>query len=424
MKETSHFHTRRQFLRTSVLGGALAWSIPSFIDQTFLALNAVAQDSALQTATGRDHPILVILQLAGGNDGLNTVVPVGNDIYYKSRPTIAIPKEECLQLNKEIALHPALKNLRRLYDQGGLSLLQNVGYPNANRSHFRSMEIWQTASDSDRSLSDGWIGRYFDNACSGEDASIGISLGEQLPQAFQGSSGKGIALPAKTTRNSKMMSMDSEENDGGSIIELANPQQNADQQEDSLDFLKRTDLDLRMSMEQIDRTIRKSSEPQGYPGNRLAQQFKTISRLITGGMPTRIYYASQGGYDTHTNQQATQDRLLNELDSALGAFTADLKTHGVLDRVMIVTFSEFGRRVAENANRGTDHGAAAPMFILGGGITPGIWGAAPDLKQLNRGDVCFEIDFRSVYSSVLDRWLKTDSKTVLGRSFEHAKGVA
>ncbi|MFV0415670.1 MAG: DUF1501 domain-containing protein [Chthoniobacterales bacterium] len=424
MKDSHHFYTRRRFLRTSLLGGALAWTVPSFIDQTFLTMNATAQNSVLQTSTGRDNPILVILQLAGGNDGLNTVVPVGNDIYYKSRPTLALPKADCLSINQEIALHPALKNLRRLYDDGRMSLLQNVGYPNANRSHFRSMEIWQTASDANETLGDGWLGRYFDNACSGEGATVGVSMGDQLPQSFQSHSGKGIAVSSRAGGKRKDSFMDADDNDGGSILELANPQQDPNQPGNSLDFLRRMDLDTRMSLEQIERIIRKSPEPQGYPSNNLGAQFKIISRLITGGMPTRIYYASQGGYDTHINQAGTQNRLLSELDNTLGAFIDDLKQHGVLDRVMIVTFSEFGRRVAENANGGTDHGAAAPMFLLGGGIKPGVWGSAPDLKRLNRGDVSFEIDFRSVYASVLDRWLKTDSKAVLGRPFEHAKGVA
>src|ERR1700726_4876651 len=186
--------TRRDFLRTSVLGAALSWTVPLFIERTFSALDAEAAESSLPVATGKDHPILVVLQLAGGNDGLNAVVPYVDDAYYRARPTIGIAKDKVVNLNGHIGLNPALAPFKTLYDEGHLALLQGVGYPNPNRSHFRSTEIWQTASDAQQNLNRGWIGRYFDNCCAGAEPTVGVVLGEQLPEAFNAASPTGVAV--------------------------------------------------------------------------------------------------------------------------------------------------------------------------------------------------------------------------------------
>src|ERR1700736_5037329 len=186
--------TRRAFLRTSLLGAALSWTIPVFLERTFMTLNAQAADSSIQTMTGKDHPILVVLQLAGGNDGLNTIIPFEDDLYYKVRPKIRIAKEQVLRLNNLIGFNPSMAPLKSLYDQGHLAVIQGVGYPNPNRSHFRSTEIWQTASDADRTLSDGWLGRYFDNCCSGADPTVGVAIGEEAPQAFAAKKPTGVTF--------------------------------------------------------------------------------------------------------------------------------------------------------------------------------------------------------------------------------------
>jgi len=414
MNDTPSFHTRRQFLRTSVLGGAMTWTLPAFLNNTFLTLEAAAADSALQTATGKDHPILVVLQLAGGNDGLNTVTPFGHDAYYQARPRLALGKDVVLKLNDAMGLHPSLTNLHRFFQDGKMAVLQNVGYPNPNRSHFRSMEIWQTASDADRVATKGWLGSYFDNACSGEDAAVGISLGRQLPQAFSGDTGKGVAS-AVTGRQQGNNEGPSMMEDGATITDFAGEGAVGG---DVLDFLRRTDLDATVSSAKISEITNRIKIDREYPPTALGQQLKVVSQLIAGGMSTRVYYATQGGYDTHSNQHNTHERLLNDLDAALGAFVQDLQARGDLDRVLVMTFSEFGRRVAENASGGTDHGAAAPMFLLGGGSKPGLWGSSPDLLNLDRGDLRYEVDFRSVYATILDRWLKASSQQVLGRSFQ------
>lgn len=419
-------HTRRQFLRTGVLGGAVAWTLPVFLEKTFLALDAAAADSLIQTATGRDGPILVVLQLAGGNDGLNTLIPYADDAYYAARPRLGIPADKALRLDDHLAMNARLTGLRGLYDSGDLAIVQGVGYPNPNRSHFRSTDIWQTASDADRFEREGWIGRYFDACCQGADPAVGVSVGRQAPMAFTARTPAGITLSrpeqfrfiSETAGNPEateevfrgMM----EENSGASVQAL--PGQ-SDTGGDTLDYLRRTALDARVSSDRILEITRKSRTPVPYPGGQLANGLNLVARLIAGGMPTRIYYVSQGGYDTHSGQAGSHDRLLGDLDASVSAFVADLKTQGHFDRVLLMTFSEFGRRVAENSSGGTDHGAAAPLFVLGGGVRPGLYGRQPSLTQLDKGDLIYNVDFRSVYATVLENWLGAPGEAVLKRKF-------
>ncbi len=425
----STLHTRRQFLRTGVLGGAISWTLPVFLENTFLALDASAADSLLQSATGKDGPILVVLQLAGGNDGLNTVIPYADDAYHIARPRIGIRGDNALKISDQIAFNAKLPGLRGLYDSGDLAILQGVGYPNPNRSHFRSTDIWQTASDANRHEREGWIGRYFDSCCQGADPTVGVSVGRQAPLAFNAKTPRGISLnkpeafrfisetasdPAAAEEMFRGMS-GAEDNSGGSVQSLSGEMAPTDG--DTLDYLRRTSLDAQVSSDKILEITRKSRSTVTYPGGQLASGLNLVARLIAGGMPTRIYYVSQGGYDTHSGQLGAHDRLLGDLDTSLAAFVADLKAQGNYDRVLLMTFSEFGRRVVENASGGTDHGAAAPMFILGGGVKPGLFGHQPSLTKLNQGDLIYNVDFRSVYATVLENWLKAPSEAVLKRKF-------
>lgn len=417
-------HTRRGFLRTSLLGGAVAWTVPVFLERTFFTLDAMAS----QVPTGKDHPILVVLQLAGGNDGLNTLVPFTDDAYFRARPGIAI--REPLKINDAIGLNPRLTGLRGFYDDGHLAIVQGVGYPNPNRSHFRSTEIWQTASDADKTDSHGWLGRYFDSCCQGEDPAVGVSIGSQTPQAFAAAEPKGISFsqpeqfrfasekssdPAAAEEFFRSVNETAgESNDGGSIGMLQGHSQGSG---DTMDFLRRTALDAQMSSDKVLAITRKSKAPVTYPSTNLASSLNLVARLIGGGMPTRVYYVGQGGYDTHSNQAGSHERLMSELDSSLAAFVADLKAQGNFQRVVLMTFSEFGRRVAENGSGGTDHGAAAPLFVAGGAIKPGLYGKAPSLTDLHDGDLIHSTDFRSVYASVLQNWLKVPVEPILHRAF-------
>src|SRR5271154_4932164 len=328
MKNEITLQTRREFLRTTVLGSALSWTVPAFLATALTALQTEAADSATQIVTGKDSTILVVLQMAGGNDGLNTVVPYANDFYHRARPKIGLPAQQVLALNGEIGFHGAMKGFKDLYDAGNLAVVQGVGYPNPNRSHFRSTEIWQTASDSDKIEKYGWLGRYFDNCCSGADPTVGVTIGNQLPESFFAKTPKGICFdnpqnyrfmsnghpkPGQTDmteesykklNDAEIPSPSTDENSGSSIGSLAAgmPMQGGR----SVDFIERTSLDAMHSSDEVRKIAARVQNQAVYPGSPLGNSLKLVAKLIGGGLPTRIYYVSQGGYDTHTNQVATQ----------------------------------------------------------------------------------------------------------------------
>jgi uncharacterized protein (DUF1501 family) len=430
-------HTRRQFLRTSMLGGALASTVPLFLEKTFLTLDAMAADTTGQYTTGKDGTILVVLQLAGGNDGINTLVPFGDDAYYKARPKIALPAGQILKISDYAGLHPRLTGLHDVYGAGNLAMIQGVGYPNPNRSHFRSTEIWQTASDENKVVSEGWLGRYFDSCCKGADPTVGVAIGGQTPQAFASPHPMGVAfnnpeqfrymsesasdpksaeviMREMNAPDSQAVSGSDAANSGASIGMIAGSSGSGG---DTIEFLQRTALGAQMSSDKILAITRKTKSSVNYPTTQLGNSLNLVSRLIAGGLPTRVYYVSQGGFDTHANQVPTHDRLMTDLNGALSSFVADLKAQGNFDRVLMISFSEFGRRVSENASGGTDHGAAAPLFVLGGGVKPGLYGNYSSLTDLHDGDLKFSTDFRSVYATALEKWLGAPSEQVLGRKY-------
>lgn len=441
MKNEITLTTRREFLRSTMLGSAVAWTVPTFLANTFSTLHAEAADSATQIVTGRDSTILVVLQMAGGNDGLNTVVPFADDHYEKARRSLALSSKKVLKLNDALGLHPSLDGFKSLYDSGNLSVIQGIGYPNPNRSHFRSTEIWQTASDAQKFEKYGWIGRYFDSACSGADPTVGVNVGRQMPQAFAAKNPMGISLDnpknyrfvsgkkgksgemddtEKSYRELNLAEDDMESFDGseagGSIGAVAG---SVMREGSPLDFIERTAMDAQVSSDKILEISKNVENKATYPGSQLGNSLKLVSRLIGGGLPTRVFYVSQGGYDTHTNQSGAHERLLRDLGDSVKAFTDDLKAQGNFQRVVVMTFSEFGRRVNENANGGTDHGAAAPMFVIGDKVKAGLLGKYPSLApaDLLNGDLKYTVDFRAVYAGVLEGWLKTKSEPVLGRKF-------
>ncbi|MDQ2918424.1 MAG: DUF1501 domain-containing protein, partial [Verrucomicrobiota bacterium] len=398
---------------------------------------AMAADAVTQSVTGKDGTILVVLQMAGGNDGLNMVVPFADDAYHVARPRLALAPDKILKLDSYAGLNGKLTGLKSLYDEGHLAVVQGVGYPNPNRSHFRATEIWQTASDADRNESEGWLGKYFDSCCSGADPTVGVAIGEQTPQAFAAKTPIGVTLSRPEQFRwvpSDKKSLSAEEvffrqlngedesgapagtAEGNSIGAIAGSNR---AEQSAIDFLQRTALDAQLSSDKILAIARKFKATVPYPQGPLAASLSLIARMIAGGLPTRVYYASQGGFDTHAGQSGTHDRLMTQFNDSVTAFVTDLKQQGNFDRVLIMTFSEFGRRVVENANGGTDHGAAAPMFLLGGAVKPGLFGKYPSLTDLDHGDLKFNTDFRNVYATVLERWLKAPSQVVLGRKFSN-----
>ena len=405
--------TRREFIRGA---GGLGFLAFSGVAPAFLARSAMAQTPAPE----RDRSILVIVQLAGGNDGLNTVIPFTDDRYYNLRPTLGL-KNNLLELNDNLALHPACQPLHELYGEGKLSIVQNVGYPNPNRSHFRSTEIWETASDSDTFQREGWLGRYFDNECAGspEAESVdadpsAIHVGDMIPQTY-------LSLESHSLFGMKPYGKFDRGQDPADLAYEKLLQ--ADHIEGNASYLQHTMMNTLVTERRVEKIIGKYKPQAAYPATKLAQSLKRVAALIHADMETRVYFVSQGGYDTHANQLNNHQRLLTELSTSMSAFQKDLTAHSKDDQVMTMTFSEFGRRPAENGSGGTDHGTSAPLFVMGSKVKGGLLGQTPELVTDATKDLTYSTDFRGVYSSVLDKWLEADSSKILGDKYEHVPFV-
>ncbi len=401
-----HILSRRDFMKTAAVFSALGVA-PQFLTRT--------AEAALQTIRGfKDDRVLVVVQLGGGNDGLNTLVPHSNDAYYNARPKIALQSDRLLKVSDDVSLNNKLEGLMRLYDEAKLGIIQGVGYPNPDRSHFRSMEIWHTASDSDQFLGTGWIGRYFDHECSGTARpQAGVAIGKERPQAFDGDKGFGVAF--ENPNNFGWQPGD------GAATEANFAKANARDlpaENGNLDFLRHVTSDAIMSSKEVQEASMHAGA-MGPAGGRqaLGPQLDTVAKLIRGDLQTRIYYVSASGFDTHANQLNQHDNLLKGVGDALLAFQKRIESDGTADRVTTMVFSEFGRRVKENKSGGTDHGTAAPMFVIGNHIKPGLYGEYPSLTTLDDGDLIHTVDFRQVYSAVLSDWFAVDAKTVLGQDF-------
>jgi uncharacterized protein (DUF1501 family) len=408
--------TRREFLTRGLTIVAAGSTAPMFLTRTAIALNNPWDHPLTASAPGRpDWPILVVVQMGGGNDGLNTVVPFAHDAYYRARPHLAVPQAQLLRLTDEVGLHPSLRSLKEAYDDGRVAIVQGVGYPNPNRSHFRSMEIWQTADPAGTGPRTGWLGRLFDSECPDCGQTAGITLSPDMPLALQGTSGRAIALEAPERFGFHPLP-------GAGTAELAAYRQlvaPVPGDGPMVDFLTHTAMNALVASSAMERIAGRlaGDAGSGYPQDPFAHKLRIVAELIAAGAPTRVYYVSLGGFDTHAAQAGRHDRLLETLGDGLGAFLKDLTRKGLQDRVLVMTFSEFGRRVAENASGGTDHGTAAPMFLVGGSAIPGMHGTHPSLTDLDQGDLKYRIDFRSVYATVLERWMGVESEGILGDRF-------
>ncbi len=411
--------TRREFLRLGTKGvGLLAFSrfAPQFLVQSTLAA----------PRPEKDRRILVLVQLAGGNDGLNTVVPYADPAYHALRPTLALKEKDVLRLDDHLGLHPSMAPLHALLQEGRMGVVQNVGYPNPNRSHFRSTEIWETASASDESLSSGWIGRYLDNACAGADAPPfardnepdAIHVSAEVPQSFGGSvphNTYGLSLGARAGRDDvALLERLASRPDAGLAARAG---QDHDETANHA-FLRATLMDSLVAEKRIQRIIDANKPEAVYPGGNFAQSLRNVAGLIAAGLSTRVYFVSLGGFDTHAGQLNSHANLLRQLSEGLAAFQKDLTARGLDDQVLTMTFSEFGRRPNENESAGTDHGTAAPLFVMGRKIAGPLHGTAPSLKLEKNADLTFSTDFRSVYATVLDRWMETPADAILGARHE------
>jgi uncharacterized protein (DUF1501 family) len=405
---------RRQFLQSSALASTLLL-VPKF-------LHAIDRPEARLATMLRDAPSgqarrLIVVQLSGGNDGLNTVIPYRNDLYFKARPTLALKETEgILPLSDDLGLHPAMKGLKGLYDQGQLAVLNAVGYPNPDRSHFRSMDIWQTGSGSEQLLNTGWLGRYLDSSCAGCALPYqALEVDDTLSLALKGQYRKGLALknPGKfhqLTQNRYLSQLSQEKVPTTPTSEL--------------DYLYKTLAETASSADYLYDKSKIHTSTVTYPNTDLGRNLKTTAELINSGVESRVYYLALSGFDTHVRQHEQQGRLLGELSDGLAALADDLQKNGEWQNTLVMVFSEFGRRVTQNASNGTDHGTANNVFLLSGALRkPGLLNSPASLADLDQGDLRYQVDFRSLYASILTDWLGADDQLVLGPGIKRLVGL-
>ena len=410
--------TRREFIRKGLTMVAVGATAPSFITRTALVMSNPWDVAQVTSRPGvPDDHVLVVVQMGGGNDGLNTVVPFSNDAYYRARPNLAVPQKDVIRVTDDLGFHPSLVKLKELYDKGAVAVVQGVGYPNPSRSHFKSMEIWQTADPEGRVVRYGWIGRYFDSKCPVcEQPTVGVNVGPSMPLAMQAESGMGVSLETPEAFQWMSSLNGIGEKEEQELFRLLNAP--AANEPGTIDFLRHTAMNAYVSADQVRGAVRAYRGGIDYANTRFATSMKLIAQMIAGKLPTKVYYAHITGFDTHAAQRGVHENLLQQLAEGVTAFYRDLEAQGNADRVVVLAFSEFGRRVAENGSAGTDHGTAAPMFIFGKPLKAGFYGQQPSLTDLTEGDLRHGIDFRSVYATVLDRWLGTDPQKILGSNFE------
>jgi uncharacterized protein (DUF1501 family) len=403
--------TRRDFLKTSTLF-ALAPTIPGFLAQT-----------ARAAKVERDGRVLVVIQLDGGNDGINTVVPFADEGYAKHRKVLRIPKERLVKVNDQVGLHPSLADAGKLLDTGQFAIVQGVSYPNPNRSHFRSMAIWHSARlDPEEHGGLGWLGRALDD---GESARHPYTP----PRSGEGKGGGAGSLligsgpPPVAIRGRRSVASALERPEDFALAAGADPRKaiiKKEMADDLTAFVQRSMLDAYATADRLAEVAAAKDTDSRYPGSSLAGRLQLIARLLKAGFGTRIYYTLQPGYDTHSAQLQTHGQLLFELAGALKAFLDDLAAAKLADRVAVLMFSEFGRTVDENGSAGTDHGTSGPVFLAGSGVKPGLVGTTPSLLDLDpkHGDLKVGIDFRQVYAAVLEDWLNLPSPSALGGTFQ------
>lgn len=383
---------RRSFIKTAGLATA-SLMFPNFLK------------ALTSPGVGQNGKILVVLQLSGGNDGLNTIIPVQNDIYYSTRPKISISRKEALHLTDEAGINPNLSFFKELYDNGELAVLNNVGYPEPNKSHFRSMDIWQSASQSNQYLNTGWLGRYLDETCSEcETQPHAVEINDLLSLAMKGEESMALAFKNYQKLHKSVQK------------EYFKQLTTADHEHHLTSYMYKTLRNTLQSSEHIFAESQSKFTRKTYPDTEIGKDFRTTASLILSNVSTNVFYLSVGSFDTHTKQNQKQNSLFRNINEAVEIFVKDMKENGKFQDILIMTFSEFGRRVAQNASLGTDHGTANQMFFIGGGLKEkGILNPLPDLTNLDDGDLIYTEDFRKVYATILKNWLNSDDRKILGR---------
>lgn len=377
-------------------------------------------DTPLPGLPGGSNRCLVLINLQGGNDGLNCVVPHGNPQYYQVRPTIGVARNDVLAINDQVGLNPNMKSFKAMYDKGMVAVVQGVGYPNPDHSHFRSTEIWQTAAPTTYEHT-GWLGRYLDEAGLPKNNLFnGVAIAQVLPEALVANK---TDVPAVAQLNGYGLISDRNSSARTAFTELVGDSR-LPFTSPYLSHVAEIEDHAQKGSEELPKLVAGYKTSASYPSTPLGRSLALAAQIIGSNLGTRVLYVQHGSFDTHVQQKATQDRLLGEFSDAMKAFYDDLAAHGADNRVLTMTFSEFGRRIAENASRGTDHGEASPLFLVGGGVKGGLYGTYPDLSDTNMGNVKFGTDFRSVYATVLERWLGRPSETILQGQFAKISALA
>lgn len=402
--------SRRDFIRNGTLLVSMGIAAPSFLARS------VAEASTSAARQGGQRT-LVMVQLSGGNDGLNTVIPYADPAYAQLRPQLAIPTSDVIPLDGSVGLHPALQPLKPLYDARQLAVIQGVGYPNPNRSHFRSMEIWHTATP-ERFERSGWLGRYIDECGCGQDNPLSaINNGDILNRSFWTDMSLVPAIGNLATfqyQTDPRFNRDRQ----AQVQALSNIYSMAHTWRPYEDLIRQTTLKALAGADVLKSIAATYDTPVEYPQTPFANSLKNVAQIIAADLGTRIFYTSLGGFDTHAAQANAHANLLGTAAQAIAAFQRDMERLGKADEVVVMTFSEFGRRAQQNGSAGTDHGTAEPLFVIGGGVRGGIYGQHPSLSDLDAtGDIQFHTDFRDVYATVLERWLGGSSTSVLGGRF-------
>jgi uncharacterized protein (DUF1501 family) len=401
----SHSHsTRRSFLKSSCIGSAV------------LTFGGVAPSALIRAAEeSQAGRILVVIEMAGGNDGLNTVIPSADEPYKKSRPALAIKPSDVLNIGEGLGFHPELRGFADLLEAGKLAIVQGVGYSDPNRSHFESMDIWHTCQRKNEVRADGWLGRMVEsrkNAPGSDPAAIHLGS-EKQPFALMS---RNVRVPSIRTLEQFRLQGTDDVAFRKAVQELADARRGEDN--DLLNFVQSSTSSAISASERLSTSLKSYRSSVNYPENALGQQLKTVAQLIGSGLQTSVYYVQLGGFDTHSQQPAVHAALLGQLGDSVKAFLSDLEQMQHADQVSVMTFSEFGRRVAENASEGTDHGAAGPMFIAGAAVRSGLVGRHPDLNDLEEGDLKHHTDFRRVYATLIEKWFGCDSSAILKAIYE------
>ncbi|MBA2288402.1 MAG: DUF1501 domain-containing protein [Ktedonobacteraceae bacterium] len=408
--------TRRAMIKDGLMVVSAGMVMPSIFSRGVTSARAQALDGS-RFAQAANNNILIVVQLAGGNDGLNTVVPYSDSRYHKMRPTLGLADSQVLHLDTRLGLHPNMQPLKQIWDQGHMAIVEGVGYPNQSLSHFQAMDIWQTL-DLNGSGSEGWLGKLVAGLVDKDGHPFkALDIGVQTAQALSSIT---ASVPTVANLQSYRIYPDPVDSDGGSarlqaLMKLYNSYPSTSPYAALLDMTATNAQEGSRQLHQADAQYKPAVT---YPQGPFAQGLKVLAEAIVQGLGLRVGYVTLGGFDTHANQQATHALLMKTLADGLSAFYNDLQQQNKADNVVIMTWSEFGRRVEENGSLGTDHGTAAPLFVLGKAVNRGIFGEPPDLGSLDaNGNLKYTTDFRAVYATVLDRWMGASSTDVLGGSY-------